>query len=115
MGFEIRPHGATLEFAEGHALHGASVQVSLDITLEEHQAMSAKVRAGDGDAVVEAFARALQSWDLEWDGAPVPCTPEGLQSLPSWVADALAEAWLSARAGLPFVISGRTAPGAPAA
>lgn len=111
MGFKLEPTVVVLEFAEGHALHGATVRVSLDMTLDEHEEMLAKSRTGDASALVARFAAALESWDIEWQGEEVPATREGLGRLPSWVADELTSAWLRARGGLPLANAKRSTPG----
>lgn len=110
MGFDVTGNTAVLEFAEGTRLAGASVRVSLDMTVREFLSLQrsiAGIAVGDGDAsdadvaaMEAAYARFAESglvgWDLTIGGEPVPANKEGMLSLPLRIANDILNAWISA-------------------
>jgi len=108
MGFEIGGNTARLVFEEGTALDGATVRVSLDMSVRDFLAMQRTI-AGLSSANPEDLAddmldrwesayrtfgdRALVSWDVIFEGEPLPATGEGVLSLPFQVANELFSAW----------------------
>lgn len=48
----------------------------------------------DGDQMIEWFAdNALEWWNVEVDGVPVPTTKEGMLSLPRWLVTQVVRRW----------------------
>ena len=130
MGFAIEEQTAALEFAEGTLLAGATVRVSLDMSVRQFVDLQRVVAAMDGSGAelssAEKMARlesaftqfaeaALISWDLERKDIPIPSTAEGFMSLPFPHANAIFQAWTSALANPSPNSGAASVPGAAAA
>jgi hypothetical protein len=108
--FEIGGNTARLEFAEGMALAGSTVTVSLDMSVTEWLALQRTVagldRATDEQlaAMEGAFRhfgeKALVSWDLALNGNPLPATGDGMMRLPLRVANEIFSAWSAVTAAV---------------
>ena len=108
-GFEVGGNTARLEFADGSALDGATVRVSLDVSVKEYLNIerAASVLPLDNtpagelldrwEALYRMFAeRYLLSWDLALEGKEIPSTPEGMLSIPFRYARAIFLEWKAA-------------------
>lgn len=97
--FEITGQTAAIAFGPSHPLHGATVRVSLDMSLEdvigmqerfEAAAEAAKVEGGDASSAPATMRRefgkfaddVLIDWDLAKKGEAVPANGAGMLSLP---------------------------------
>lgn len=112
-GFDIGGNTAVLEFAEGTALVGAVVRVSLDMSVRDFLAlqrtiagMSVDAGALDGsmldrwEQAYRAFGKkSLKSWNLELDGQPLEASEEGFLSLPFTAANEIFTVWAKALGG----------------
>lgn len=110
--FDIGGDTAALEFAEGTALAGATVRVSLDMSVRDFLALqrniagiSTNAEAMTSDtldswekAYIQFAERSLLSWDLSRNGVDIPATVDGFLSLPFAAANAVFTAWASALA-----------------
>lgn len=127
MGFEVS-QTATLVFEEGHRLHGATVQVSLDMPIEEYLGLLRIARAweakGEGELdpddlqdVVTLISRfgdnVLLSWDLAMKGEPLTADGAGMKRLPMTVAFSLFKAWSDAVSAPPPNSNGASENGGP--
>ena len=113
MGFDIGGTTARLEFAEGTLLEGATVRVSLDMSVRDFLALQRTIAGISTDAANldntaldrwEAAYRmfgktALKSWDLMADGQDISATEDGFLSLPFAIANAIFTAWAQALGG----------------
>ncbi|GAA4226111.1 hypothetical protein GCM10022254_10000 [Actinomadura meridiana] len=52
------------------------------------------------DGLLEGFSRALVSWNLKKRGAPVPATPDGLDSMPLEFVFPVIKEWFTAVGGV---------------
>lgn len=114
MGFDVGGNTARLEFQPGTVLDGATVRVSLDMSVRDFLALQRTIAglATSGETVpaetLEQWEQAyrlfastsLLSWDLERDTHPVPTDADGFLSLPFAVANAIFTAWASALGGV---------------
>ena len=97
--FEITGQTAAIAFGEAHPLHGATIRVSLDMSLEdvigmqerfEAASAASKVEGGDASSAPATMRRefskfasdVLIDWDLAKRGEAVPANGEGMLSLP---------------------------------
>lgn len=107
MGFDVGGNTARLEFLPGTVLDGATVRVSLDMSVRDFLALLRAATAPDtndtsvvSERETELFTRfaetALLSWDLDRDGHAIPATAEGFLSLPYRHANAIYLAWFNA-------------------
>ena len=115
MGFDVGGNAARLEFQPGTVLDGATVRVSLDMSVRDFLALQRTIAgfATSGETVAtetleqwEAAYRqfastALVSWDLTASGEPIPATVDGFLALPFTVANAIFTAWAQALGGTP--------------
>jgi hypothetical protein len=89
-----------LEFAEGTALAGAEVRVSLDMSVEDFYALRAAVRERTDEGEMELYRRFgdeyLLGWNLEAKGKPVSATGAGMLQIPVRRAGEIFGAWMSA-------------------
>jgi hypothetical protein len=105
MGFEIGGKTALLHFEEGTFLDGATVRVSLDMSLRDFLSLQrmADVASNQADSeaqtngIYSALQRfgdeALVDWDLTLHGEPVPASGEGVMMLAPHVGLAVFQAW----------------------
>lgn len=115
MGYEIGGNTARLEFQPGTVLDGATVRVSLDMSVRDFLGLQRTIAgfASSGESVAgetleqwEAAYRqfagsALKSWDLQRDGVDIPADVDGFMSLPFAAANAIFTAWAGALGGTP--------------
>lgn len=115
MGFDIGGNTALLEFQPGTVLDGATVRVSLDMSVRDflglQRTIAGFVSTGESvagetldqwEAAYRQFAStALKSWDLQRDGEDIPADVDGFLSLPFAAANAIFTAWASALGGTP--------------
>lgn len=115
MGFDISGNTAVLEFDADTPLAGATVRVSLDMSVRDFLMLQRTIAGMSTDASALApemldrwesayrmfGQKALKSWDLEMDGEPVPATDDGFLSLPFGVANVIFTAWARVLGGPP--------------
>ena len=107
--FEVGGNTARLEFADGSALDGATVRVSLDVSVREYLDIerAASVLPLDDtpaselldrwEALYRMFGeRFLLGWDLTLEGEAIPSTAEGMLAIPFRYARAIFLAWKAA-------------------
>ena len=110
--FNIGGDTAVLEFAEGTPLAGATVRVSLDMSVRDFLALQRNIAGISANSesltsatldlwetAYTAFAdKSLLSWDLSRADEAIPATVDGFLSLPFVMANAVFTAWASALA-----------------
>lgn len=115
MSFNIGGNTARLEFQPGTVLDGATVRVSLDMSVRDFLALQRTIAgfASTGDTVAgetldqweQAYRQfassALVSWDLTRNGVTIPADVDGFLSLPFNAANAIFTAWASALGSAP--------------
>jgi hypothetical protein len=101
---EVGGEPVTLAFAEGSPLAGASIRVSLDMSMRRFIALQRAVARAteDGDTwddLEQAYAifteDALLGWDLTFKGEPIPADLDGLMSLPKRTCMPIFNAFIS--------------------
>lgn len=107
MGFEVGGDTALLVFEEGTSLSGATVRVSLDMSIDDFlalQGMANQLQNGEDDdigdltaSVKEAYRQfgdaVLVDWDLMLRGEAIPANGEGMLKLPMRKSAEIFRAW----------------------
>lgn len=100
MGFDVGGNTALLEFQEGTPLAGASIRVSLDMSVRDFLALKKAIREQADDGELELYRRFgdeyLVDWNLELRGAPLAASGAGMLELPIARAGEIFGAWMSA-------------------
>ncbi len=106
MGFEIK-RTFTLDFSETE-WSGAIVKMG-PLSIKELQ----ELLSGDFETEAKLFIDHLISWDLEFDGVPVPQTVDGFYSLEEPARDLVTKEWLRATRGISAPLDRRSKDGKP--
>lgn len=101
MGFEAAPAAITIRFKPGHKYHGAEAQVR-GMTIGEYmQATGMDGSEGDNaGASMRRFSERLVSWNLTFNGQPLPPTPEGMDQADQGLVRALQNAYVETIVGV---------------
>jgi hypothetical protein len=97
MGFDLYANRGTLAF-EGTRFHGAEVRVKLDIPAADFDEFVAFEKLSEELAWLSEHA--IESWNLEAKGEPLPFDAESLGKMPRTFTRALVAGWIKAVAEL---------------
>lgn len=101
-GFEVGGNVARLEFADGSTLDGATVRVSLDMSVRDFYGLRRAFRDAPDEEQVRFYETFgddyLLGWDVMLKGEALPPDGEGMLSLPIRAAGELFVAWMAAMA-----------------
>lgn len=101
MGFEAAPTPVTIRFKEGHKYHGAEARLRGMAIGEYLQATG--MDGGDGDdtaRTMERFFTSLISWNLTFEGEPLPPTPDAIHKADQKLIRAMSNAYVQSLMGV---------------
>lgn len=101
MGFDATPSTVTVRFKAGHKYHGAEAQVR-GMSIGEYM-QATGMDGGNGDDTGKTLARffeSLVSWNLEYDGQPLPPTPDAMKVADQALIRAMNNQWIESLMGV---------------
>ena len=102
MGFEAAPATVPLRFKPGHKYHGAEAEVR-GMSIGEWL-QSTGMDGGEGEnfgQTLDRFFASLVSWNLTYNGQPLPPTPDSMQWADQALVRALSNQWVSSMTEVP--------------
>ena len=101
MGFEAAPVPITLRFEPGHKYHGAEAKLQGMAIGEYMQATGMDGSDGEDNAqTIARFFKSLTSWNLTYQGEPLPPTEEAMEKADKSLILALNNAYVQALMGV---------------